>query len=183
MYPSVPIGLRTVHSQLTPKPFQSFVLTETMSSPRAGNPLPYVQTFSLAVRNDGSWVKITPITNVAEETVNERAIYDMRTKIWTTVDELTKSTLTRQMTEHQISTLRAVPAASCGGKAAGTILGQNVEFVETEDDSGGPTNNSQEVGSDGAWMYTIATGNNHERKAWRCLDTHSGHNHPCSVTG
>lgn len=129
------VGLRTVHSQLTPETFHSFVLTETMSSPRAGSPLAYVRTFSLAVRDDGSWVKITPISSVAEEVVYERSIYDMRTKIWTTVDELSKSTLTRQMTEHQISTLRAVPAASCGGKAAGTILGQNVEYVETQDDS------------------------------------------------
>jgi hypothetical protein len=129
------VGLRTLYAQVSPKPFQPFLLTEAMSSPRSGSPLPYLNNFILAVRDDGSWVRITPYINIAEKTVYGRDIYDMRTKIWTTVDDLSKSTLTRQMTEHQISTLRAVPAASCGGKAAGTILGQNVEYVETEDDS------------------------------------------------
>lgn len=128
------VGLGTVHSQLTPKPFHSFLVTETMSSPQAGNPLPYVRTFSLAVREDGSWAKITRYP-FAEDTAYERDIYDMGTGMWTSVDDLSKSTVTRQMTEHQMSTLKAAPAASCGGKAAGMILDQNVQYIETIDDS------------------------------------------------
>jgi len=129
------LGLRTVYSQLTPRPFHSFVVTETMSSPLAGSPLPYVRTFSIAVREDGSWVKITPIEHIAAEMVYERDIYDMQTGIWTTVDELSKSTLTREMSEHQMSTLANHPAASCGGRAAEKILGQDIQYIETADDS------------------------------------------------
>jgi hypothetical protein len=125
------LGLKVVHSQLSPQPFRPFVVTKTMSSPVAGRPLPLVQIYSLAVRDDGSFVRIAHVQNVVPgRTAYIRDIYDMQTGIWTTVDELSKSTETRHMSEHQMSTLKANPAASCGGKSAGEILGQKVEYVE-----------------------------------------------------
>jgi len=58
------LGLKVVHSQLSPQPFRPFVVTKTMSSPVAGRPLPLVQIYSLAVRDDGSFVRIAHVQNV-----------------------------------------------------------------------------------------------------------------------
>jgi hypothetical protein len=49
----------SVRSRMTPKPFPSFLVTEVMSSPAKGSPYLTTWTSARAVREDGSWVKIS----------------------------------------------------------------------------------------------------------------------------
>src|SRR5437588_597221 len=71
----------SVRSQLTPKPLPSFFVTEVMSSPVKDSQFLSTWTSARAVRDDGSWVKISigipPIQN-------ERDIHDF--KSWVVPD-------------------------------------------------------------------------------------------------
>ena len=126
------LGWTIVRSQLAVAPLRSFLITETMAS-ATGAPLRDIVTRSIAVRADGSYILITHVPNVEPKTAYVRDIYDMQTGLRTTVEELSKSTETRKMNHHMMSLKRVVPAASCGGKAAGEILGQPVEYIRTSE--------------------------------------------------
>jgi hypothetical protein len=78
----------SVHSQITPKPFPSFLVTEVMSSPVKDSPYLRTWTSARAVREDGSWAKISMGTPPIQ---NERDIYDFKSGVHTIVDDTTKS--------------------------------------------------------------------------------------------
>jgi hypothetical protein len=116
----------SIHSQITPKPLRSFLVTEVMSSPAKESPYLSTWTSARAVREDGSWVKISigipPIQN-------ERDIHDFRSGVHTIVDDTTKSVV-RQSIPFDEYKHRLTPAVSCEGTLAGQILGLSVNYKE-----------------------------------------------------
>jgi hypothetical protein len=116
----------SVRSQMTPKSFPSFIVTEVMSSPAKNLPYPRTWTSARAVREDGSWVKIAigipPIQD-------ERDIHDFRSGVHTIVDDTTKSVVRQNIPSDEYKH-RLTPAASCNGTASGKILGLSVNYVE-----------------------------------------------------
>lgn len=123
-------------SQLVPAPLPPFLLTESIASLKSGNPIRHVTTRSVAVREDGSWAEISYLVDIPV-----RAIYDTQNGVLTTIVDESKSIQTRKMSDHMVSVKKIVPATTCGGKAAGELLGQKVEYLETSspiDDSSRP---------------------------------------------
>src|SRR3984893_14943254 len=78
----------SLHSQITPKPLRSFLVTEVMSSPAKDSPYLSTWTSARAVREDGSWVRISIRTHPIQ---NERDIYDFKNGVYTIVEDTTKS--------------------------------------------------------------------------------------------
>src|SRR5713101_9457241 len=132
----------SVRSQITPKPLRSFFVLSAMSSPTEGSPYPRVWTEGFAVRAEGSWVLVTFQPNIGSKEVHIRDIYDVGRGVHTTIEDLTKSTVTRKMSAHEISIKRVTASASCKGNAAGQMLGFDVEYneekSEIEDGTSGP---------------------------------------------
>lgn len=104
----------TVHSQLTPKPLRSFVVTSVMSSPRAGSPYLRTSTFARAVRADGSWVESWQ-RSINHRDSYERKIYDFETGRYTIVEDLTKSIVRDTIPETEYRH-RLTAATSCQGR-------------------------------------------------------------------
>jgi hypothetical protein len=80
----------TIHSQLTPTPLRSFVVTSVMSSPRAGSPYLHTTTITRAVRSDGSWAEIET-ANFNGRDYSERDIHDYEAGKYTIVEDQTQS--------------------------------------------------------------------------------------------
>ena len=116
----------SVRSQMTPKPLPSFLVTEVMSSPVKNSPYLRTWTSARAVREDGSFVKITigipPIQN-------ERDIHDFTSGVHTIVDDTTKSVVRQNIPADEYKH-RLAPAVSCKGAASEKILGLSVDYVE-----------------------------------------------------
>lgn len=132
---ALPIALLTaagiaymVHSQLTPKPLRSFVVTSVMSSPRAGSPYLHTSTFTRAVRADGSWAEIWT-RSVNSREFYERNIHDYQTGIYTIVEDLTHSIVRSTIPETEYRH-RLTAATSCEGHPSGNILGVSVNYFE-----------------------------------------------------
>ena len=119
----------SIHSQLTPKPLKSFVVTSVMSSPQAGSPYLLTSTFARAVRIDGSWVTIWT-RNVGGQEQYERDIRDYSSGLSTVVDDVTKSVVEETIPVSEYKH-RLVPSVSCDGSPAGQILGLPVNYSET----------------------------------------------------
>src|SRR5262245_33825982 len=119
----------SVHPQVSPKPLRSFYVQSTMSTPQAGSPYPRTYVKGFAVRSDGSWVLIS-YGSVAGKRIHTRDIYDIGKNVHTTIEDLSKSTQTRAMSESESRLRPASPAVSCGGKAAGQMLDFEVEYTE-----------------------------------------------------
>jgi hypothetical protein len=115
-----------IHSQTTPKPLRSFLVTEVMSAP--GNNKPYLSTWTSAraVREDGSWVMISIGSYPFQ---NERDIYDFKSGILTIVDDETKSVVRKSIAPEEYKH-RLMPAVSCEGNPAGRILDIDVNYTE-----------------------------------------------------
>lgn len=118
----------TVHSQLTPKPLRSFVVTSVMSSPRAGSPYLRTSTFTRAVRADGSWVEIRA-TSINGPDSYERQIHDYEAGRYTIVEDQTKSIVRDTIPETEYRH-RLTAATSCQGHPSGEILGVGVNLFE-----------------------------------------------------
>lgn len=116
----------SVHPQISPKPLRSFLVTEVMSSPEKGSPYLRTWTTTRAVREDGSWVRISI---GAPPIQNERDIYDFRSGVQTIVEDTTKSVVRRSITVGEYKN-RLAPAVSCEGTPAGQILGLSVNYRE-----------------------------------------------------
>jgi hypothetical protein len=114
----------SVHSQITPKPFPSFLVTEVMSSPVKDSPYLRTWTSARAVREDGSWAKISMGTPPVQ---NERDIYDFKSGVHTIVDDTTKSVVRESIPVDEYKH-RLAPAASCKGIASEKILGMYVNY-------------------------------------------------------
>lgn len=116
----------SIHSQLTPTPLRSFVVTSVMAGP-TDNYLKSVP-FLRAVRADGSWVE-TWVRPINHRTYQERDIHDYAKGTYTIVEDATQSTVTstipREEYKHQL-----IPAVACRGKSAGKILGVGVYYFE-----------------------------------------------------
>jgi len=119
-----------IHSQTTPKPIRSFIVTEVMSSPQKGSPYLSTWTSARAVREDGSWVKISMGSNPSE---TERDINDFKSGVQTIVEDGTKS-IVRQSIPASEYKHRLAPAISCEGTSAGKILGVDVNYTEAVQD-------------------------------------------------
>jgi hypothetical protein len=131
-----------VHSQLTPKPLKSFVVTSVMSSPRAGSPYPHTSTFLRAVRADGSWVE-SWTRNIGGKETYERMIHDYQGGMYTIVEDQTKSIVRSTIPEDEYKH-RLAAAITCQGNPSGKILGVDVnEFDDayqiTENPQGAAT--------------------------------------------
>jgi hypothetical protein len=134
---AVPIAVLTVagivssiHSQLTPKPLRSFVVTSVMSSPRAGSPYLRTSTFMRAVRADGSWVE-SWTRSINGRDSYERKIHDYEAGTYTIVEDQTKSIVRSTIPETEYRH-RLTAATSCQGHPSGKILGLDVnEFEDT----------------------------------------------------
>lgn len=122
----------SVHSQITPKPLRSFFVLSAMFSPTEGSPYPRVWNEGFAVRADGSWVLVTFQPNIGPGDVHVRDIYDVGRGVHTTIEDLSKSTVTRKMSAHETSLKKVEAAVSCKGKAAGQMLGFDVNYAEEE---------------------------------------------------
>jgi hypothetical protein len=129
----IPIALLTVaattysiHSQITPKPLRSFLVTEVMSSPAKDSPYLSTWTSARAVREDGSWVRISIRTHPIQ---NERDIYDFKSGVYTIVEDTTKSVVRQSIPVDEYKH-RLAPAVSCEGTPAGQILGLSVNYKE-----------------------------------------------------
>lgn len=116
----------SVRSQMTPKPLPSFLVTEVMSSPVQNSPYPRTWTTARAVREDGSWVKISIGTPPIQ---NERDIHDFRSGVHTIVDDTTESVVRQSIPVDEYKH-RLAPANSCNGTASGKILGLSVNYIE-----------------------------------------------------
>ena len=132
---AVPIAVLTVagvvsatHSQLTPKPLRSFVVTSVMSSPQTGSPYLRTSTFTRAVRADGSWAEIWTRSINGRDSY-ERNIHDYEAGRFTIVDDQTRSivrnTIPATQYRHRLSA-----ATSCQGHPSGTILDLDVNYFE-----------------------------------------------------
>lgn len=117
-----------VHSQLTPKPLRSFVVTSVMSSPRAGSPYLHTTAFARAVRADGSWVEIWQ-RNISGRDSYERNIHDYETGRHTIVEDLTKSVVRETIPDTDYRH-RLKAATSCDGHPSGKILDIDVNYFE-----------------------------------------------------
>jgi hypothetical protein len=118
----------SVHSQLTPKPLRSVLVTSVMSSPQAGSPNLRTWTFARAVRVDGSWV-IIYTRNIGARVQYERDIKDYEDGISTIVDDATSSIVQESIPQSEYKH-RLTPAVSCKGTSAGQILGLAVNYTE-----------------------------------------------------
>jgi hypothetical protein len=116
----------SIHSQITPKPLRSFLVTEVMSSPAKDSPYLSTWTSARAVREDGSWVRISIRTRPIQ---NERDIYDFKSGVYTIVEDTTKSVVRESIPVDEYKH-RLAPAVSCEGTPAGQILGLSVNYKE-----------------------------------------------------
>lgn len=123
------IAAYSLHSQLTPKPLRSFVVTSVMSSPKSDSPYLSTTTFTTAVRTDGSWVEIWP-SHAGGREWHERDIRDFNTGTYTVVDDITQSLTTKAIAPHDLTKQRLQPATSCQGTSDGRILGLDVIYTE-----------------------------------------------------
>ena len=133
-------AIYAIHSQITPKPLRSFLVTEVMSSPQKDNPYLSTWTSAQAVREDGSWVTISIRSHPLQ---NERDIRDFKSGVYTIVEDTTKS-IVRQSIPLAEYKHRLAPAVSCKGTRAGQILGLDVNYNEetsqiTENEQGDAT--------------------------------------------
>ena len=117
----------SIHSQTTPKPLRSFLVTEVMSSPQKDSPYLSTWTSARAVREDGSWVTILIRSNPYQ---NERDIKDFKSGVYAIVDDATKSVVRESIPPDEYKH-RLAPAVSCEGTPAGQILGLVVNYTET----------------------------------------------------
>jgi len=132
---AVPIAVLTVagvvsaiHSQSTPKPLRSFVVTSVMSSPRAGSPYLGTSTLTRAVRADGSWVESWTRSINGRDTY-ERTIHDYEAGKYTIVEDLTKSIVRETIPETEYRH-RLTAATSCQGHPSEKILDIDVNYFE-----------------------------------------------------
>jgi hypothetical protein len=116
----------SIHSQITPKPLRSFLVTEVMSSPAKDSPYLSTWTSARAVREDGSWVRILIRTRPIQ---NERDIHDFKSGVYTIVEDTTKSVVRQSIPVDEYKH-RLAPAVSCEGTPAGQILGLSVNYKE-----------------------------------------------------
>jgi len=123
---TVVASIYSIHSQTTPKPLRSFLVTEVMSSPAKDSPYLSTWTSARAVREDGSWVGIS-IGTVRIE--NERDIHDFKSGVYTIVEDTTKSVVRQRIPVDEYKH-RLAPAVSCEGTPAGKILGLSVTYKE-----------------------------------------------------
>jgi len=123
----------SVHPQISPKPLRPFYVQSAMTSPQAGSPYPVTHVKGFAVRSDGSWVLVS-YGNVAGKQSHTRDIYDVRNNVQTTIEDLSKSIQTRELSESESESKarlkRSSFAVSCGGKEAGQMLDLAVEYTE-----------------------------------------------------
>src|SRR6516225_2770031 len=117
-----------IHSQLTPKPLKSFVVTSVMSSPRAGSPYLHTSTFTRAVRVDGSWAEIWTRSINGRDSY-ERKIHDYEAGRYTIVEDVTKSIVRSTIPEEEYRH-RLTAATSCQGHPDGKILDIDVNYFE-----------------------------------------------------
>jgi hypothetical protein len=119
----------SIHSQTTSKPLRAFLVTSVMSSPENGRPYLTTSVFSRAVRPDGSWVEIWSYRAGGQDW-HERDIHDFTSGIYTIVDDMTQSVVTRAIPAHDLTQQRLAAAASCDGTSAGQMLGFDVTYTE-----------------------------------------------------
>ncbi len=123
---TVVASIYSIHSQTTPKPLRSFLVTEVMSSPAKDSPYLSTWTSARAVREDGSWVGISIGTGPIQ---NERDIHDFKSGVYTIVEDTTKSVVRQRIPVDEYKH-RLAPAVSCEGTPAGKILGLSVTYKE-----------------------------------------------------
>ncbi len=116
----------SIHSQIKPRPLRSFLVTEVMSSPTQDSPYLSTWTSARAVREDGSWVKISIGTHPIQ---NERDIHDFKSGVYTIVEDTTKLVVRQNIPVDEYKH-RLEPAVSCEGTPAGQILGVSVNYKE-----------------------------------------------------
>lgn len=118
----------TIHSQLTPTPLRSFVVTGVMSSPRVGSPYLHTRTITRAVRSDGSWAEIGTANSNGRE-YSERDIYDYEAGKNIIVDDQTQSIVVENIDQDEYRH-RLVAATSCDGHPGGKMFGLDVNYFE-----------------------------------------------------
>ena len=116
----------SIHSQIKPRPLRSFLVTEVMSSPTQDSPYLSTWTSARAVREDGSWVKISIGTHPIQ---NERDIHDFKSGVYTIVEDTTKLVVRQNIPVDEYKHCLE-PAVSCEGTPAGQILGVSVNYKE-----------------------------------------------------
>lgn len=121
-----------IHSQTTPRPLRSFLVTTVMSSPEQGSPYLHTSTLAQAVRSDGSWVRISTRMIGGQEQY-ARDIHDFESGVWTIVDDTTRSVVQGSIRPKEYKH-RLEPSVSCEGTPAGQILGVAVSYSETTQD-------------------------------------------------
>jgi hypothetical protein len=119
-------AIYSIHSQITPKPLRSVLVTSVMSNPQQESPYLNTWTTARAVREDGSWVMIA-IRHSPNK--NERDINDFKSGVLTIVEDTTQSVVRKSIPPDEYKH-RLTPAVSCEGTHAGQILGLSVNYKE-----------------------------------------------------
>lgn len=130
------VGEMAVHSQITPPALSPFVVSVTQSSWDVAAPVQEPRTVQYAVRRDGSYVEIFPEANAAIKP--RREVMDFQKGLMIGVQPVIEAISTMKM--YKVA-MPFVPARDCPtdageeetvirGKAAGQILGQDVDMSE-----------------------------------------------------
>jgi hypothetical protein len=137
---TIMVAIYAARKQVAPAELTSFVLTESIASLKQNALIRHTVGRTIAVRANGSWAEVT-----SSEGPTTRVIFDTEKGVMTVIQEEAKATQTAKMSSHMIQEKKITPFTSCGGTAAGEMLGQPVEYQLVSTTIAGPTGANQDV--------------------------------------
>jgi hypothetical protein len=137
---TIMVAIYAARKQAIPAELKSFIVTESIASLKQNALTRHTVGHTIAVRDNGSWVEVT-----SAEGAPTRVIYDTERGVLTVVEEEAKATETVKMSSHMIQEKKITAFSSCGGTAAGEMLGQPVEYQQVFTTIAGPTATNQDV--------------------------------------